>query len=67
MKLGTFYFSTTETVTSVLWFRFSSSKTEFYKGGQTVNLNEEVYKQVRAAVLAKLGKNAEDYVGNLDI
>ena len=67
MKLGAFYFSTKDNVTRVLWFRFSSSKTEFYKGAQTVTLNEEVYEQVRKVVLKKLGKSAEDYVGNLDI
>lgn len=67
MKLGAFHFNTSETVTGVLWFQFSTSNTEFFKGGQTVNLNEEVYAQVREAVLTKLGKNAQDFVGNLDI
>ncbi len=68
MKLGTFYFHTDKTVTSVLWFSFSSSKTEFYKGGQTVNLNEDVYNNdLREMVIKKLGKRAQDFVGNLDI
>jgi len=67
MKLGAFHFSTDETVTRILWFQFSTSRTELYKGGQTVNLNEEVYKQVRQAVIDKLGENAQKFVGDLEI
>jgi hypothetical protein len=67
MKLGAFYFSTDKTVTRVLWFAFSSSKTEMYQGGQAINLNEDVYKGVRQTVIDKLGGKAEAFVGDLDI
>jgi len=67
MKLGAFYFSTDETVNRVLWFQFSTSRTEFYKGGQTVNLNEDIYKQVRQAIIDKLGESATNFVADLEI
>lgn len=67
MKLGTFYFSTSETVTRVLWFRFKSADTSFYKGAQTVNLNEDVYGQVCQAVIDKLGDKAQTFVRDLPI
>lgn len=67
MKIGAFYFSTDETVTNVLWFTFSSTQTELYKGGQTINLNEDVYSKVRQTVIDKLGVKAQDFVGDLDI
>ena len=67
MKLGAFYFSTDKNVTSVLWFSFSKSSTQMYKSAVTVNLNDQVYAKVRQAVLEKLGRSAQDYVGELDI
>lgn len=67
MKIGAFHFGTTETVNRLLWLRFSSNVSNMYQGSQTMNLNEQVYAQVRQAVIDKLGANAETYVGNLDI
>lgn len=67
MKLGTFYFSTTESTTSFLWFSYSSTEMSLYKGGQSIVLNEEIYSKVRQTVIDKLGKAAQDFVGNLDI
>lgn len=67
MKIGTFYFSTTQQVTRLLWMQFSSSESGFYQGAQTVNLNEEVYAQVRQQVVDKLGDKARTFVADLDI
>ena len=58
---------TTETVTSFLWFKWSSKSTRIDAAAQAVQLNEGVYSQVRAAVLAKLGKAASDFVDGIEI
>jgi hypothetical protein len=67
MKLGAFFFETETAVTSVLWFRFSSSKTSFYKGAQVVALDEEIYKQIREDIVKKLGDRASKFVADIDI
>jgi hypothetical protein len=67
MRIGAFYFSTTQNVTNVLWFNFSSSSTDMYKGGQGMSLNKQIYMQVRAAIVQKLGDKAQRFVKNLDI
>lgn len=67
MKIGAFFFQTTQTVTRVLWFRFSASSTLFYKGSQVGALDEKVYEQVREAVIEKLGTNAKKLVRDIEI
>ena len=67
MKIGAFSFSSTETVTSVLWFTFSSSSANVYQGGQVMNLDNDVYSQNRSAIVTKLGAHAAQFVGDLDI
>jgi hypothetical protein len=67
MKMGAFYFSTSQSVTNVLWFRFSDTNTYAYKGGQAMSLNKQIYSQVRSAVVTKLGDKAQRFVQDLDI
>jgi hypothetical protein len=67
MRVGAFYFDTDTTVTSILWFRFSNSTTTFYKGTQTVVLNDEIYKKIRGDVVKKLGDRASKFVADIDI
>jgi hypothetical protein len=67
MKIGAFYFQTTQQITRVLWFRFSSSSTNFYKGSQIGALDEEVYAQVRQSVVEKLGDAAKKLVRDIEI
>lgn len=67
MKIGAFYFSTTQQVTNVLWFSFGSSSTSMYKGAQTISLNKQIYATVRAQIVAKLGEKANRFVRELDI
>ena len=67
MKLGAFYMNTSQSTSGFLWFSYSSSNTSIYKSGQVVSLNEQVYAQVRATVIQKLGSAAQTFVANLDI
>ncbi|MFI6802976.1 hypothetical protein [Streptosporangium canum] len=67
VKIGAFYFSTTETVTRVLFFNFPRNSTQMSQKGQTMTLNEDVYGQVRDAVIEKLGDNAIQFIAELEI
>lgn len=67
IKIGAFHFQTTENVTRVLWFRFKSGNTSFYKAAQVMNLDDEVYVKVREAVVEKLGRRATTFVKNIEI
>ena len=67
VRLGAFYFKTTQKVTRILWFEFSSSDVEFYKGGQAINLNEDIYSQIRQDIIDKLGDHASKYVEEIEI
>lgn len=67
MSLGCSYFSSNTVDSQFLWFNFSSSSISLYTGAQTITLNEDVYKQVREAVIKKLGDNATKYIADLDI
>jgi hypothetical protein len=66
-KAQNFFFDTDTSVTSVLWFRFSSSKASFYKGAQVVALDEEIYKKIRDEIVKKLGDRASKFVADLEI
>jgi hypothetical protein len=67
LGIAAMYFSTQQNVTSILWFSFSNSETDLYKGGQRMTLNLDVYRQVRQAIIDKLGDKAERFVKDLDI
>lgn len=67
LKIGAFSFATTQTVTRILWFRFSSGATSFYKGDEVINLDDQVYAQVREAIVEKLGDRAVTFVKELPI
>ena len=67
MKLGAFYFSAKSTVTRILWFSFPSGSSSFYQGGQTMELDDEVYSHVRNDIVTKLGTRAAQYIAALDI
>lgn len=58
---------TTETITRFLWFKFSSKSTKITAAAEAVQLNEQVYATVREAILAKLGKAANDFVDGIEI
>ncbi|PWE38980.1 hypothetical protein [Pseudomonas prosekii] len=52
---------------SFLFWHWSSSSSRMYRAAQQIVLNESVYKQVRQAVIDKLGDNAKNFVKDLDI
>lgn len=67
MKTMAFYYNAAQQSTDVLFFNFSSESTTLNQSTVAQTLNAGVYAQVRAAVLTKLGKNAQDFVLDLDI
>jgi hypothetical protein len=67
MKIGAFFFSTTERVTRVLFFSFPRASTKMQQSRETLTLNEDVYGQVRDAVIKKLGDRATKFIDDLDI
>jgi len=67
MKIGAFYFGTTETVTRVLWFNFPRSGTRMYQAAQTMTLDDDVYVRVRQIIVDKLGDRAVSFIQDLDI
>jgi hypothetical protein len=67
MKVGGFKFNASQNVTRVLFFRFSSASSSFFKGTETVVLNNDIYSRVRQQIVDKLGSAATTFVANLDI
>ncbi|KAI0706887.1 hypothetical protein C8T65DRAFT_220438 [Cerioporus squamosus] len=66
-KIGAYYYGAEQNIDKVLFFTFGSQKVEFYAGNQTMLLNNDVYSQVRASILEKLGQNAKDLVNEIEI
>lgn len=67
MHLGACYFSTTQHISRLLFTKFSASDINAYQSSQTVELDTDVYDQVRQEIIDKLGENAHKYIGDLDI
>lgn len=67
MGCSGFSFTTTETTTRFLWVEYHSSDTELHFAKQSATLNDDVYSQVREQIVEKLGKNAEIYIGELEV
>jgi hypothetical protein len=67
MSLGAIHFTATEVRTDFLWWNYSNSSVQLYQSAQNVSLSEDVYKQVRKAIVIKLGREADKYIANLDI
>jgi hypothetical protein len=67
VKMGAFFFKSTDTVTRFLWFKFNSVSTHFWQAGEAITLDTDIYAAVRATIVEKLGVNAQNYVKNLSI
>lgn len=67
MNLGACYFSTTQHISRLLFTKFSFSDIKAYQGAQTVELDMDVYDQVRQMTIDKLGDRAQKFIGDLDI
>lgn len=62
LKLGSFAFRTTETVTKVLWFRFRGGPaTKVAINRNTLVLNQQVYDHVRQDILNRIISYIKDY------
>ncbi|KAH9888071.1 hypothetical protein C8Q73DRAFT_794495 [Cubamyces lactineus] len=66
-KIGVYTYSASENIDHVLFYTFGNQSVAFYAGSQTMVLNDDVYGQVRQAVLDKLGANAVSLVDSIDI
>ena len=67
MKVSAYAFQTTESTTRFLWESYNSSDTSLQYTTATMVLDEDVYSLVRDSIVAKLGANATNYIGNLNI
>lgn len=67
MRMSGYSLRTSETTVRFLWNDYQASSTDLLYASQTTTLDEDVYGQVRQAVIKKLGAKAVQYVGNLDI
>lgn len=67
MALGAFYFKADEHRGRFLFWSWSTNSINFYFSTQRVVLNEEIYRTVRQAVVAKLGDHAQTFVDDLEI
>ena len=67
MQNMAFVFDTSDSVTNVLFFHFKSDSTKLQSSAQAQTLDEDVYAQVRAAVIEKLGDQAKSFIASLDI
>lgn len=67
LKFGGFRFDSSQNVTRVLFFSFSSASASLFKGAQTVVLNDDVYSKVRADIVTKLGDKAKKYIKDIEI
>lgn len=67
MKTMAFFYNSEQQSTDVLFFNFSSESTDLKQSTNVQTLSSSVYGKVRNAVLEKLGKNAQDFVLELDI
>lgn len=67
MSLAAFYFKAKSVDVKYLWYGYNQDSIQLYKSTQGIFLNENVYAQIRAAVIKKLGDKANDYLADLDI
>ncbi len=67
MEVSAFSFQTTEVDTTFLWTNYHSSDVKLQYGNQTMTLDEDVWDQVSAEVLSKLGDSDKSQIGNLSI
>lgn len=65
MRIAGGYFSTSQSVTNVLWFSYAKSQTSLYTAGQGITLNSQIYSQVRSQIVQKLGDKARIFVQEL--
>ena len=61
------YFKSSQVKYDFLFFTYSDSDINLNKSTDAFTLNEQVYAQVRQAIVEKLGNRAKTFVKNIDI
>jgi hypothetical protein len=61
------YFSGATETTNILWYNWSNTNAKVYNASAASTLNTDVYSQVRAKIISKLGAAAQLYVDELEI
>lgn len=67
MVLTALEFKAEKHVTRFLWFSWTSTSVKLFQSAQKSVLNEDVYGQVRAEVIKKLGDRASQYIKDIEI
>jgi hypothetical protein len=67
LRMSSYYFNTSDSVTNVLWFHFNKSSTDFKYVATGITLDESVYSQVRGDINTKLGSLAKSLVAGIQI
>jgi hypothetical protein len=67
LKLGAFRIMSANTLTKILWFRYSTRNTDITQGTMAATLNLGIYNQLRATVEQKLGERAKLLLAGLDV
>jgi hypothetical protein len=67
LKMGSFRISSSNSVTKILWFRYSMQNTDITQGTMAATLNTGIYNQLRATVEQKLGDRAKLLLAGLDV
>jgi len=67
LKLGAFRIMSANTLTKILWFRYSTRNTDITQGTMAATLNAGIYNQLRATVEQKLGDRAKLLLAGLDV
>lgn len=67
MALAAMEFKAEKHVTRFLWFTWESYSVKIFQSAQKAVLNEDVYGQVRQAVIQKLGDRATQFIKDIEI
>lgn len=67
MALAAMQFTANRHEHRFLWFKWSTYDVKLFRSAQKGVLNEDVYSQVRAEVIEKLGDNARNFIRDIEI
>jgi hypothetical protein len=67
LKLGSFHILSSNKVTKILWFKFSTQNTEINQGTLAATLNTGIYSLLRTIVEEKLGDRARLLLAGIDV
>jgi hypothetical protein len=67
LKMGSFRIFSSNNVTKILWFKFSTQNTQITQGTMAATLNAGIYGQLRTTVEQKLGDRAKLLLAGIDV